>query len=73
MSILTMNMESYQVQRSDSDDLEYSDEVLCSGWVPTLALQQSLALHSASDSAMPDGLKNVDVELFLRKMYRAQR
>jgi len=68
-----MNMESYQVQQSDIGNSEYSDEVLCSGWVPTLALQQSLAPHSASDSAMPDNLRNVDVELFLRKMYRAQR
>lgn len=73
MGVLTMDMSSYEVQKDDSSAAKYDDEVLCSGWVPTLALQQSQPLHWENKSSMPENLVNVDAESFLQKMYSYQR
>ena len=67
MSILTMDMSSYEIQRDDSSATAYDDEVLCSGWVPTLAEQQ--APNFENNASMPESLANVDAEHFLDKMY----
>lgn len=67
MSILTMDMTSYEVQSENIESTEYSDEVLCSGWVPTLAEQQ--APNFENSASMPESLANVDAEHFLDKMY----
>lgn len=73
MSILTMDMASFKELQNDFTVSEYSEEVLYSGWVPTLTAQQSVLPHWESLSIMPDDLVNVDTELFLRKMYNSQR
>ena len=73
MSILTMNMCNYEVKQADSPTTEYNDEILCSGWVPTLAQQQSLSLDWENKPSIPEDLVNVDAEVFLRKMYTNQR
>lgn len=73
MSIINMNMSSYEVQQVDSRAVDYGDEVLCAGWVPSLALHQSLPQDWENKSAMPANLANVDADLFLRRMYAHQR
>lgn len=73
MSVLTKDMSSYEFQKDDASTLEYNEEVLCTGWIPTLALQQSLLQHWENKSSMPEDLVNVDADIFLRKMYSCQR
>jgi hypothetical protein len=68
-----MDMSSYEIQKDDSSTMKYDEEVLHSGWVPTLALQQSLPQDWENKSAIPDDLVTVDAEVFLRKMYSNQR
>ncbi len=71
MSILTLDMSSYEAELNDSTAKGYDDEVLYSGWVPTLALQQSQSFES--NAVIPESLANVDVAAFLLKMYAYQR
>ena len=73
MSIVTMNMNDYEVERDDSMAEEYGDEVLCAGWNPSLALQQHTYTERSHPAAMPLDLVAADVDLFLKKMYAYQR
>ena len=72
MSIVTMNMSQYEIERNDSEITEYGDEALCAGWNPALALQQHAYTTDKQTAAMPLELVTVDVESFLRKMYAYQ-
>lgn len=71
MSVFTMDMGSYEVEKNATATDEYSEEVLCAGWVPTLAVQRSSDFENRA--SIPKSLVNVDAELFLRKMYSCQR
>lgn len=77
MSILTMDMSNYEVERSKTT--EYGDEVLDAGWVPALVLAAQwvpvLALQEAHSERLdvPAAMANVDIDAFLRKMYTSQR
>jgi hypothetical protein len=73
MSILTLDMSSYEAELNDSTVKEYGDEVLYSGWVPTLSLQQSQSQDFENKASIAEGLADVDVAAFLRKMYAYQR
>jgi hypothetical protein len=73
MSVITMDMSSYEVEQDDSTATEYGEEILCSGWVPTLSLQLDLPLQWENKPAIPDDLVAVDAEIFLQKMYSYQR
>ena len=73
MSIVTMNMSDYKVERDDSMKAEYDNEVLYVGWNPSLALQQHAYAEKNQPATMPLELAAVDVELFLKKMYAYQR
>lgn len=73
MSIVTMNMSDYEIERDSSKMEEYSDEVLCAGWNPSLALQQHTDTERSTTSAMPRELAAVDINIFLKKMYACQR
>lgn len=73
MSILTMNMSGYEIQRDEERAVEYGDEVLSASWVPRLAQQEVLAQQWENQASMPSDLANVDVNAFLRKMYKNQR
>ncbi len=74
MSIVTMDMCSYEVENADSraseyKESEYEDEVLFAGWIPGLSLQES-PLHG---TAIPEDLVAASPDIFLRKMYAFQR
>lgn len=69
MSILAMNMSSYEVEQDDEANSAYGDEVMCAGWIPTLAPCEACPEHVE----MPASLATVDTEAFLRKMYACQR
>ncbi|MDO8810932.1 MAG: hypothetical protein Q7J38_02740 [Gallionella sp.] len=73
MSITTMSMSEYEIEQNGSMAEGYSDEVLCAGWNPALALQQHAYTERGHASAMPPELASVDVEQFLKKMYAYQR
>jgi hypothetical protein len=67
MATITMNMGSYEIERDAAP--EYGEEVLCAGWVPTLALREREAEHIG----MPHPMADIDVDTFLRTMYAQQR
>lgn len=71
---IVMDMSSYEIER-DPLDVEYSEEVMCSGWNPAINLMcQQVMIESASNKpSMPAELAMVDAELFLQKMYAYQR
>lgn len=69
MGTFSMDMSSYEIERSDAAAPAYGDEVLCAGWIPGLACRQ---LH-AEEVAFPADLARVDIDSFLRKMYACQR
>lgn len=73
MSILTMNMNSYEIHRHETSPDNYSDEVLSVGWIPSLAQQEVLAQQWENRASIPADLANVDASAFLRKMYKNQR
>ena len=65
MSIVTMNMSSYEIERNDST----TNEVICCGLDPALGLQT----YTESMNAMPLSMVSLDAALFLKKMYACQR
>ena len=69
MSIVTMDMGSYEVDKADSKVSEYEDEVLFAGWIPGLSLQES----PTHRTAIPEDLVAASADIFLRKMYSFQR
>ena len=72
MSLITMDMSSYEVQQNDSAETEYGDEILDSGWNPTLALQQSQIQSLENLAEMPEDMVTMSADFFLRKMYSYQ-
>lgn len=66
---IVMNMSGYEIERDVVAAEEYGDEVLRSGWNPQLAE----ITERAERPSMPEGLANVDVDAFLKKMYEHQR
>lgn len=70
MSIVTMEMSKYAVERDSSVIVEYGDEVLYAGWNPELALREKVASEHVT---MPLSLIPVDVAVFLKRMYAYQR
>lgn len=73
MSIITMSMSECKIECENSIAEGYSDEVLCAGWNPAIALQQHAYAERNQTPAMPPELVAVDAEQFLRKMYAYQR
>ncbi|MFZ3017757.1 MAG: hypothetical protein WA056_04765 [Gallionella sp.] len=68
MSVLTMDMSSFEVERCENTASGYGDEVLSAGWIPTLGLREACSEHVE----MPTVPRIMDVDAFLRKMYRFQ-
>ncbi|MGA8865288.1 MAG: hypothetical protein WBM09_12430 [Gallionella sp.] len=74
MSIVTMDMGSYEVENTDSKASEYKaseyeDEVLFAGWIPDLYLQEA----PVQSTAIPEDLLTASPDIFLRKLYSFQR
>lgn len=69
MGTFCMDMGSYEIKRGEATVSDYGDEVLCAGWIPSLACHQP---HT-KETALPADLARVDVDAFLRKMYACQR
>jgi len=69
MRTFSMNMSSYEIECGNAMASGYGDEVLCAGWIPSLARHQP----HPERTALPADLAAVDVDTFLRKMYACQR
>ena len=67
MSTMIMNMSQGNIERDQPATVEYGDEILCSGWNPVVAMTQLVPENK--HRSLPAELANVDVELFLKKMY----
>lgn len=70
---IVMDMSSYEIERSNAPEAGYDDEVLYSGWNPTVALACQHAVTHERNMIMPSSLASVDAETFLEKMYAYQR
>lgn len=69
MGTYSMDMSSYETERGEAISSGYGDEVLCAGWIPSLACHQP---HTEK-TALPADMARADVDAFLRKMYACQR
>ena len=69
MGTISMEMSGYEIERGEVMASGYGDEVLCAGWIPSLACHQP---HT-EEVTLPANLARVDVDAFLRKMYACQR
>ncbi len=70
MSILTFNMNDYEIVNNDVCDDQYDEEVMNANWTPELALQPYVTTPDVA--LIPSDLASVDVEAFLQKMYSYQ-
>jgi len=64
---MIMNMSQGNIERDEPAIERYDDEVMCSGWNPVLAMTQLVPEDKCRK--FPAELANVDIELFLQKMY----
>ena len=69
MGTFSMDMSSYEIERSEAIASGYGDEVLYAGWIPSLACHQP----RTEKTALPADMARVDVDAFLCKMYACQR
>ena len=69
MGPINMDIGSYEIEYGEAVATGYGDEILCTGWIPGLACQQS---HTR-EATLPAGLAGADVDAFLRKIYSCQR
>ena len=69
MGTFSMDTSSCEVERGEATASDYGDEVLCAGWIPSLAYHRP---HTEK-TALPVDLARVDVDAFLHKMYTCQR
>ena len=71
---IVMNMSDYEIE-SEPLEIEYSEEIMYNGWNPEVdSVCQQLQLAPTEEPVtLPDDLKTVAAELFLRKMYSYQR
>lgn len=72
MSIVTMSMSQYEVERDEPVAGMYDRDFQCTDWEPSLGLQQHVHTEPRP-AAMPLELVTVDVDVFLKKMYAYQR
>jgi hypothetical protein len=71
---IVMNMSGYAVEKLVAPVEEYGGAVMCSGLNPQLALANEYGAPRADRHiSLPSGLENVDIDVFLRKMYANQR
>jgi len=69
MGTFSMDTSSCEIERGAAAASDYGDEVLCAGWIPSLACHRP---HT-DKTALPVDLARVDVDAFLHKMYTCQR
>lgn len=69
MDVLTMDMNSYEIERDEAMVPGYGDEILYAGLIHGLACHRP----HAETAALSADLAGVDVDAFMRKMYTFQR
>ncbi len=67
MGIMMMSMSQGNIGCEESVTAEYDDEILSSGWNPVVGLAQPVP--EDKHRSFPAELANVDLEVFLKKMY----
>ncbi len=75
MGTFSMDMSSYEVERDAAIATDYGDEVLCAGWIPSLACHQpytgETALASKSGKSGCRRLSAQDVRLSTLTLLKA--
>jgi hypothetical protein len=73
MNTMVMNMDECNIEREAPMNEEYSEEVMCAGWNPQLALvAESPVARINKHVTLPDDLAYVDIDAFLKRMYEYQ-
>ena len=67
MGTMIMNMSQGDIEHDKPATTEYDDEVMCSGWNPVVAM--TLLVPEGKHRSFPAALAEMDLELFLNKMY----
>ncbi len=67
MGIMMMSMSQGNIECEKTVTAEYDDEILSSGWNPVVGLSQ--LVPEDKHRSFPAELANVDLEVFLKKMY----
>ena len=67
MGVMRMNMSQGRIECDMPATVEYDDEILNSGWNPVVGLTQ--LMPEDKHKSFPAELAEVDLELFLKKMY----
>lgn len=73
MATIVMDMSGNNIERATEREDEYGEEVMNAGWNPQLGLASELpSALNAGHSELPQGLTEIDIEVFLHKMYELQ-
>ena len=67
MGTMIINMSRGNIERDASVTDDYTDEIMCSGWNPVIAMTQ--LVPEDKHKSFPAELAGVDLEMFLSKMY----
>ena len=67
MGTMIMNMSQGDIEHDKPVTTEYDDEIMCSGWNSVVAM--TLLVPERKHRSFPAELAEVDLELFLNKMY----
>lgn len=67
MGTMIMNMSQGNIERDESVTIEDRNEMMSAGWNLELAMTQLVS--EDKHKSFPAELANMDIELFLRKMY----
>jgi hypothetical protein len=73
MSTLVMEMDGSDIEHAAPMIEEYGDEVMCAGWNPQLTLVGDAPVAQMNKHVnLTADLANVDVDVFLKKMYELE-
>ena len=64
MSVVIMDMSSFEIERSDT----VSKEIVYTDYLPTTGLQ----CYTTSENRLPADMLGIDTEIFLQKMHTYQ-
>ena len=73
MTTMMGNVNGCDIEHEAIVDEGYSEEVMCAGWNPQLALANEIPVEQINkQDNLPADPANVEVDTFLKRMYESQ-
>lgn len=73
MTTIVVNTNGCDIEHEAIVDEEYSEEVMCAGWNPQLALANKSHIAQINKQVdQPADPANADIDTFLKRMYESQ-